>query len=473
MSASPSLVVAPTAPRADRRVVVSANVVAGIAVGVAMAAFVAYRLWQAFTGDPVLWTDTADYARSAVWAGPRPPLVPLLLGVAGTSNVFVAVQVIVGIVAWVALAAAVAMLVSSVTARALVVTLVLAFASTTAVVRWDRSVLSESLSMSTLALLLAALLWYAHGAPSWPRVLGLIAPAALFASARDPHVWVVWLLAAVIGIDAVVRARGVRGVVAALGLALCAGALLGGSLAADRTDVNLEHVYAVRVFPYADRVDWFADHGMPSAQWVDELAASTTHEDGVAPVVGLDANDPAAQSLLTWVHDHGAATYARWLLEHPVTLVTEPMRLPERAYNFADGDLDFYSAPGRTEVGLLDALLTPAAAVVVVVAIGAVVVGAIARRWRVGWWWMLVAFGALGVVHALVAWHGDGMETTRHVTVGDVQARLAVLVLAAVAVERLASRRRDRTPDHDNDHANDRDPAPMDHRAHQAVEHGA
>ena len=47
---------------------------------------------------------------------------------------------------------------------------------------------------------------------------------------------------------------------------------------------------------------------------------------------------------------------------------------------------------------------------------------------------MLVAFGVLGVTHTLVAWHGDGMETTRHVAVGDVQPRLAVLVLAIAAV---------------------------------------
>ena len=47
--------------------------------------------------------------------------------------------------------------------------LVLAFAATTAVVRWDRSVLTESLAMSTCALLLAALLW-AFDRTTWPRV---------------------------------------------------------------------------------------------------------------------------------------------------------------------------------------------------------------------------------------------------------------------------------------------------------------
>ncbi len=48
----------------------------------------------------------------------------------------------------------------------------------------------------------------------------------------------------------------------------------------------------------------------------------------------------------------------------------------------------------------------------------------------------------LGVT--LVAWHGDGMETTCHVAVGDVQLRLAVLVLAIAAVSAVAARAMDR-----------------------------
>jgi hypothetical protein len=48
---------------------------------------------------------------------------------------------------------------------------------------------------------------------------------------------------------------------------------------------------------------------------------------------------------------------------------------------------------------------------------------------------------ALGVVHMLIAWHGDGMETTRHASVGNTQARLGVLLLVVLAASELLARR--------------------------------
>ena len=50
----------------------------------------------------------------------------------------------------------------------------------------------------------------------------------------------------------------------------------------------------------------------------------------------------------------------------------------------------------------------------------------------------------LGLVHMLVAWHGDGMETTRHASVGNVQARLGVVVLVLLAGAELVGRGRPR-----------------------------
>ena len=103
--------------------------------------------------------------------------------------------------------------------------------------------------------------------------------------------------------------------------------------------------------------------------------------------------------------------------------------------------LDLYAAPDRTELRPLDAVLTPPASVLVLVAVAAVAAGVSGGRHRLAWWWAVVAFAALGVVHMLLAWHGDGMETTRHVAVGDVQTRLAVLVLVVAALDAAAGRR--------------------------------
>ncbi|MFI5047589.1 MAG: hypothetical protein ACHQIG_11045 [Acidimicrobiia bacterium] len=419
------------------------TVVATLVVVGAGMAFAGYRVWQAAAGPPIVWSDSLDYARSAIWAGSRPPLAPMLLAASPTFGWFVAFQTAFALVAWGALAWAVAAHVPS-RFRSAAVVIVLAFGSTTAVVRWDRSVLTESLSMSCVALLLAALLC-GFDRTTWPRVVALVTAAALFGAARDTDVWIVWALAIAVAVETVVSRRGARGFVAALALAACAGALLGGSLAADRTEPNVEHVYFVRVFPYPDRVDWFAAHGMPDAGVVREYAADASPRRGAAPVVGIDHNDTRVPALVRWLHEEGASTYLRWVLEHPAYLLTEPMQRPERAYNFGQGSLVGYSGPERTELGPVDALLSPAASIVLVAAAAACAVFVCCRRRRTTGARVALLFCVLGLAHMLVAWHGDGMETTRHAAVGNVQARLGVVVLVVLACAELGGRRRGHT----------------------------
>ena len=50
---------------------------------------------------------------------------------------------------------------------------------------------------------------------------------------------------------------------------------------------------------------------------------------------------------------------------------------------------------------------------------------------------MVALLGVLGVAHMLVAWHGDGMEVTRHASIGNVQIRLAVIVALGMLLPRL------------------------------------
>jgi hypothetical protein len=49
---------------------------------------------------------------------------------------------------------------------------------------------------------------------------------------------------------------------------------------------------------------------------------------------------------------------------------------------------------------------------------------------------MVVLLGVLGLAHMLLAWHGDGMEVTRHASIGNVQTRLAVLLALGMLLPR-------------------------------------
>ena len=56
-------------------------------------------------------------------------------------------------------------------------------------------------------------------------------------------------------------------------------------------------------------------------------------------------------------------------------------------------------------------------------------------QWRRTAWAGVALLGALGLAVMLIAWHGDGMEATRHAGVGNVQVRLGVLILLVVLLD--------------------------------------
>jgi hypothetical protein len=200
----------------------------------------------------------------------------------------------------------------------------------------------------------------------------------------------------------------------------------------------MRNVFEVRVLPDADRVRWFAAHGMPQADaFLGPGARAPVREPGQAAVVYVPDDDPQLGRWLDWVGGDGARqAYLRFVATHPLYLVTEPLRTPERAFNNAYGDRGFYAPNDLRNVPVLGALVLPTW---VVLLVAAVVVGWSlgARRWS-----PLLAAGVvvavLAVPHGLAAWHSDGMETARHLVVPALQLHLGVLlmVLGAVADSR-------------------------------------
>ena len=172
--------------------------------------FAVYLVIQARLGPPLVWNDSAVYAavarRSlwsrALWAGPRPPLLPLVLKVVGGATALVTTQALVAAVAWGALAWTVGRLTAPGWRRVAATFLVLGFATTMPVAMWNRSELSESLSMSLLALVFAGFIWVARR-PTWPRVAATAVACLGFALTRDAQVWTVGILALVAGAYAV------------------------------------------------------------------------------------------------------------------------------------------------------------------------------------------------------------------------------------------------------------------------------
>ncbi len=469
------------------------------ALGVAVTG--AVRVWQIGGRGPLGWNDTADFVAGSrapwlsveLWAGQRSVGTPLALKlVGGDLDAYVVWQAVLATACWAALAASVATVVVGPGARWLAVTTVLAFSATAPVTMWERSVLSESLAISLLALVVAAGVQMARGVTGW-RVAGLLVALAPWLATRDSHAAVAlvggtaaaaavaasWLRSSVrrrrtardgggsgdatgwwdaVGSgDATGSWDGVdsgggsgddpaqrrwRRPLAALALgALVLGLLVGlGSSHGERHAFPMRNVYEVRVLPYPDRVRWFADHGMPQAEvFLGPDARAPYVEPGLPPVVSVGDDDAQLGPWLDWVGSDGRAAFARFVATHPLYLVTEPLRSPERSFNNARGDRRFYTPPDLPRVPLVDRFFALPTSVVLLVAAG--VGGWAFGRWR---WTPVLAVGmvtaALAVPHGLFAWHSDGMETARHLVVPALQLHLGVLLLVIGALPGAAGR---------------------------------
>jgi hypothetical protein len=418
----------------------------------AYAAFVALRVWQ-FHGRGVgVWPDTTGYQQAAragwfsseLWAGRRAPGLPILVKVTGHHlHVAIDAQFVASVLAWMAAAWVIGRSLRAGWPRWLGSGLVLGFALTGPVTLWDRQVLTESLSLTLLAATFAASFWFVQRS-TWPRAVLVVGSAAAWAMLRDGHAVPIGLagLVLVVGVAvAGLRRRTVDARVVAVGITLVFVAI-GARAGADHGNRNLlpiSNVYAVRVLPFPDRLDWFADHGMPQRDRLEALVRSAhlANEPGalLVPAVANDNRDPLLAPYYRWLRDHGESTLVRYAVTHPAYAFTEPFQRPERGFNSFGGWSGY--VPHHREVPLVDRLLFPPWPVVFVLFAAACVI-AILRRLRTWDWWLAFGWAGLGLVALAAAWHADGQELSRHVLVPDVQTRLAVLVAIALAVNAIA-----------------------------------
>ncbi len=384
----------------------------------------------------MVWQDTRSYEQvgslplwsTGFWFGQRPPLVPLLWKLTGSPTAFVVVQTLIAALSWGFLVLTVGRAVPRGLRRALACFAVLAFATTLPVTLWNRSVLSETLSLSAVAVLFAVAMRLAER-PTRRWVVALVAVALWAGAARDSGIALPVLLA-LVAVYLLLRGRhGWRlPAVGAVGLALVVVICAIGFSVSGRTDQNVEDVLYVRVFPYPARVSWFAEHGMPQSGLVDELARlEARHPTTGAPVVAPDLASKQFAPLEHWVGTDAPSTYGLWLVTHPWYVVSEPLVAPTRAYNFAGGDLSFYAGSDPVPSGL-EPVLWPAWPWLLVLSVAVIVAASLRRMWGDPRLRATILLAVLGIPVMLIVWHSDGQEVTRHTIEGLAQLRLGVLL---------------------------------------------
>ena len=400
--------------------------------------FASFVLWQGTTAPALTWQDSLNYESigslplwsGGFWFGGRPPLTPFLWKLTGSSGAFLIAQSAISAIAWGFLAWTVGRLFPAGWRRVGTFLAILAFATTTPIEMWNRSVLSESVALSGLALLFAVAIRFAQR-PSTRKAGALVAAAFWCSLARDTEIIVPLILGILFAVVAVAHRKRVTFkilIATACALFLASGFSIATVIASGRDALNTKDNLFVRVFPYPATVAWFASHGMPEKHEIDRMADATPPpKSGIAKTVFPDLTSPSFERLNTWINKHGASTYALWLLSHPWDVVLDPLRAPDRTYNDADGDLYYYAAPNKVTSGLTPVLWPPWIWLLGVMAVTMVVVNErdirLDRAAQA-----VVVLGAIGIPAMLAAWNGDGQEVTRHTIEGLAQIRLGVLI---------------------------------------------
>jgi len=256
--------------------------------------------------------DSSSYL-TLHFVGERLWTVPLAFTILRSDSLRVIGQTVFAAASWSALVWVLAARISSGVLRillAIAVTLVpLAFA----VRQWNVEILSESIFTSLIVLLLAAIIVFLRRPTGW--TLAVAAFVAFWLTFCRQAVVPVMFVVGVTLVAAAIWARN-RRVVGALGLAILAMAIpaevisIVGSPTIQR--VNSVTVIEDRVMTNSGELSYFVHRGMP----VDKLVREYTGD--VSTPLAVAADRPVA----AWVNAHFVATYAGYILSHPLSTIS-------------------------------------------------------------------------------------------------------------------------------------------------------
>lgn len=440
---------------------------------VALAGLLIAAEWSSFrsAGSPARFLDTNCYEEVSeaplhsfdFLAGERPITLALLFKATGRDATVIArIQSLLSVFSWFTLAWAVSNELTTRAARTLAAAVVCAFSLVAAVNRWDWVLLSESLSLSLLALCagLSMFLTRAVDAGSrWtiPLVSAWLCACLLFGATRDTNLsllacmWaalVPWSLQRSVhkgksndpGTGQPWKAR----VACLAGLTIVIVALHTLILHSGRWQLPLVNVLLTRVIPNP-RVyrDLSTEHGLPRNSEFERYVwrEGWSRLPGEKPLMHrLWEGDPALADVEGWLRERGASAYSRFLLfDHPVrsiraavaaysVYVSQP--IPPR-YG-SEGETGWTRALSRC---LYPTVRAPVLLAVLVFAasVGLALLSASARRLAVIAALCIAGSGLVG----FVAFHGDTSNVDRHMASSGVLLHLGVVLLAAVLFDRV------------------------------------
>jgi hypothetical protein len=403
-------------------------------------AYVVVRVWQAAAATPLYTRDSVDYARiarlpiggtfaSEVKPWGLPLLYKLLPGDLAISVPIA--QLLLSIGAWLALAFAVGRCVEHTKLRRLALVCVLTFSCSAAVAQWDAVLLSESLSLSLFALVLAAGFELVRR-PRPVALAALLVLAMLWAAARDTNAYAFAPLALALLVSFGWRRKRLAAVLVC-GSVLILAASAASASSPRRWQLVMIDLVGERVLASPQETAYFRARGMPLPQDLRRrLYVDRT------PLARFE-RDRELRPFRRWLLRSGRATYASYLLSHRHEAIDRPLR--RAGLLLTPVGLDFYKPRGFREL-LPRALerIFPASGrnVLVWLALAAAVAAALASAGRGRLALLIpVAIGASALPLAILIWDSEPREVPRHELIPIVSSRLALLALCLLVLDQV------------------------------------
>lgn len=386
--------------------------------------------------------DTTSYMRisketvfdSKFLAAARPFVFPLFLKLSGNDpEKVVWAQGLFSTFSWSVLAVAVAYSLHFSLLRFAGLVLILFLSLYRYIIGWDSVLLTESLSLSLMALFVAGWLWLLADW-RWQKALFVLTIGFLWSFCRDTNAWVVLMIAVFLLILVALRC------IKKNYLLLSAAFIIMFFLSDRSADLGgrwifpFQNVLGRRILTDEQAITFFASCGMPVSSDLTGLVGEFAS--------GLDRafyNDPALESYRAWLHRFGKTCYIKWLLSDPLESIKRPiaefnglMRL-ENIQPFLFSRRFSPILPARLE-GMLYPPQQPWIAFLA--ACGIILVAAFTRAWTYNrTWWIATLLVILVFPHYFIVWHGDVMGIFRHVVSVSIQLYLGLWILALLIAD--------------------------------------
>ena len=402
--------------------------------------FPAFHQVRTFPDTPV-YINLASHSllSSYFWTGPRPWTTPLLYKLVGNAPQSIAIfQLFLSIACWGLLALSVAATLRSSWLKLIGFAGILLFSLSSEIIMWDGVILSDSISLSLMALWIACWLWLAR---TWHflNVALLIGVALFWSFARDTNAWIILVVASALLIGTAAGLLRTRFILVAGALAIIFAANDYSANRGRRWVVAFINNVGLRILPVPERTEFFKQLGMP-VTWVlmDRAGKKAWHDDWAF------LKNPKLGEFRRWLYESGKLSYVRFLLSHPALTLQEPLRHPEQ---ILASELRNYAPVNFSPI-----LRGPLAEIVyfknwalLSIWLAGIIVGWIVGSgiWR-GSGAMVVALGMIVLTypHAILVWHGDPNEIDRHALQASVQLRLGIWLILLTAADTYMARAR-------------------------------